>query len=207
MVRKRHVGPWLLLFFLLSASPAAATERGAEFEAFYARLSIAAPAVSRVTVCYGFECRGRAVIEFSRADRGALTRIMARGRASPNAERQAVARAVGWFDRRVGPQLGTKLRIARADAFTSNKDHNFDCIDTSTNTTSLLLMLADWGLLRHHTVGLTAYRGNLLIGQTPHNTAVLIENKGRREWSVDMWTTNYGDQAEVMPIEQWLQAN
>jgi hypothetical protein len=172
----------------------------------YNRQSINPPGSTGMTVCYGFGCRRRYDIDFGGQGQRALAAILASGKASPAAERQAVAKAVAWFDRRVGPVIGTSKRVARADFRSGDDAGNFDCIDTSTNITSLLLLLSKWKLLRHHTVGETRFRGNFLVGQTPHNTAVLVASTGDA-WAIDMWTTKYGAPAEVMPIERWLKEN
>ena len=84
-------------------------------------------------------------------------------------------KAVVWFDRRMGPVIGTNKRVAKADFRYFDDKHNYDCWDTTRNTTSLLLVLQEWGLLKYHTVGDPHYRGNALVLQTPHNTAVLVE--------------------------------
>ena len=44
---------------------------------------------------------------------------------------------------------------------TRRRRHNFDCFDTTRNAASLLLVLREWGLLRHHTVADPRFRGNL----------------------------------------------
>jgi len=173
----------------------------------YDRQSINPPSDTGMTVCYGFGCRRRFEIDFLGLDQKALGEILAGGKSSPEAERAAVAKAVGWFDRRVGPVIGTSRRVARADFRNYDDAHNFDCIDTSTNITSLLLLLSKWKFLHHHTVGETRFRGNILVGQTPHNTAVLIASATGKAWTVDMWTTRYGAPAEVMPLERWLKEN
>ena len=79
-----------------------------------------------------------------------------------------------WFDRRMGPVIGTNKRVAKADFRYFDDKHSFDCWDTTRNTTSLLLVLQQWGLLKYHVVGDPHYRGNALVLQTPHNTAVLV---------------------------------
>ena len=83
--------------------------------------------------------------------------------------------------------------MARADFRYFDAEHNFDCFDTTRNAASLLLILQEWGLIRHHTVGDPRYRGNFLFGQTPHNTAILIERASRRQWVVDMWPRAYAE--------------
>jgi hypothetical protein len=160
-----------------------------------------------MTVCYGFVCRRRQVLDFSAGDRIALTRILTAGRSSAAAERRAVQKAVVWFDRRMGPVLGTSKRVARADFRAGDDQHNFDCWDTTRNVTSLLLVMQEWGLLKFHTVGNPRYRGNTLVLQTPHNTPVLMERATHAEWVVDMWPRGYAQPPDVMPVEQWVKEN
>jgi hypothetical protein len=115
-----------------------------------------------------------------------------------------VAQAVLWFDRRVGPIIGTDKRVARADVRAFADRHNYDCFDTTRNTTGLLLVLQAWGLFKHHMVSDPRFRGYSLIFTLPHNTAVLTDKGTRRDWAVDMWTRAYAELPDVMPVEQWL---
>jgi hypothetical protein len=149
----------------------------------YALVAMPPPANDRMIVCYAFGCKRRLMLDFTAADKKRLAEILATGRASPEAQRKALAQAVVWFDRRVGPIIGTSRRIAYADGISSTPAYNFDCFDTTRNTASLFLVLQDWGLLRHHVVGDPRYRGNIFLGQTPHNTAVVTERASRRDWA------------------------
>lgn len=188
----------------LAALPAAAIELNSELSYLYTSVSINPPTASRMTVCYGFVCRRRMIWDITPGDRKALTDIVAKGRANAEAERKAVQQAVVWFDRRMGPVIGTDKRIARADFRYFDDKHNYDCFDTTRNTASLLLVLQDWGLLRHHVVGTPRFRGKFFIGQTPHNTAVLTDKVTGKDWVVDMWTRGYAELPDVMTVEQWL---
>ena len=38
----------------------------------------------------------------------------------------------------------------------------------------------------------------------PHNTAVLTEKPGGKDWIVDMWTVGYGQVPDVMTLEKWM---
>jgi hypothetical protein len=185
-------------------SPAPAAELSSEVAALYSSVQMYPPSATRMTVCYGFVCRRRELLDFTPGDRAALTQIMNGGKASAAAERAAVQKAVVWFDRRMGPIIGTTKRIARADFRYFDDKHNYDCWDTTRNTTSLLLVLREWGLLRHHTVGDPKYRGNALGFQTPHNTAVLIESKTSTAWAVDLWPRAYAQLPDVMPVDKWV---
>ncbi len=189
------------------AGRAGAAELSPGIAQLYTSVSIYPPSAKSMTVCYGFVCRRREPLDFTSADRGALTRILAAGRPSAAAERRAVQKAVVWFDRRMGPVLGTDKRVARADFRAGDDSHNFDCWDTTRNVTSLLLVLQDWGLFKYHTVGNPRYRGNTLALQTPHNTAVLVERATHAEWVVDMWPRGYAELPDVMLLDRWIKEN
>jgi hypothetical protein len=191
----------------LAGAPARAIEMTPQVSDLYNSVSIYPPSAGSMTICYGFVCRRREVINFTSADRAALSKILAAGKASAVAERAAVQKAVVWFDRRVGPVIGTDKRIANADFRYFDDKHNFDCWDTTRNVTSLLLIIQDWGLLKHHSVGNPRYRGNALVLQTPHNTAVLVDRATGTEWVVDMWTRGYAQLPDVKPADQWVKEN
>jgi hypothetical protein len=188
----------------LGVMPAPAMELSAALTEMYAMVSMPPPARDRMIVCYSFGCKRRLLLDLAKIDRKRLTEILAAGRASPEAERIALAQAVVWFDRRVGPVTGTTGRIARASGLNGGETNNYDCFDTTRNTSSLFLILQDWGLLRHHVVSDPRYRGNIFFGQMPHNTAVVLERASHREWAIDMWTHAYAETPDVMPVEQWL---
>jgi hypothetical protein len=184
--------------------PGLARELSEPQAALYSTVSIYPPSATEMTVCYGFVCRRREILSFTPGDRNTLTQILAAGRASATAERAAVQKAVVWFDRRMGPVIGTDKRVANADIRTLDAPHNYDCWDTTRNTTSLLLVLQEWGLLRFHEVGDPHYRGNALVFQLPHNTAVLVERATKVEWVVDMWPRGYAQPPDVMTLQKWV---
>jgi hypothetical protein len=194
-----------ILGSMLIAAPAAfAVELSEPQAALYTTVSIFPPSAQRMTVCYGFVCRRREILDFSAGDRHALTQILGAGHASAAAERAAVQKAVIWFDRRMGPVIGTEKRVAKADIRAFDDKHNYDCWDTTRNTTSLLLVLQEWGLLKYHVVGDPHYRGYSLVFQLPHNTAVLVERATKVEWVVDMWPRSYAQPPDVMTVEKWV---
>src|SRR6201997_743027 len=69
------------------ASSALAVELSPPQAALYTTVSIYPPSASSMTVCYGFVCRRREILDFTAGDRSALTQIMASGPASAAAER------------------------------------------------------------------------------------------------------------------------
>ena len=208
--RARRLQPMLLAVLAMLASVPIAPSLAGPIELsravadLYTSVSIYPPSATSMTVCYGFVCRRRHILDFSAGDRVALTAIMNAGRASAAAERAAVQKAVVWFDRKMGPILGTDKRVAKADFRFRDDAHNYDCWDTTRNTTSLLLVLQQWGLFKFHSVGDPKYRGNALVLQTPHNTAVLLERATRVEWVVDLWTRGYLQPPDVMTVAKWV---
>ena len=194
----------LLAMLAMSPVPGLAMELTPPQADLYSSVSINPPSMSEMTVCYGFVCRRRAVLAFSDADRRTLTHILSAGKASAAAERVALQKAVVWFDRRVGPMIGTTKRVAKADIRAGSDATNFDCFDTTRDTTSLLLVLQSWDLLKFHKVGNPRYRGNPFVLQTPHNTAVVVDKTTGVEWVVDLWPKKYAEAPDVMPVERWL---
>jgi hypothetical protein len=192
---------------IAAASPLRAGELSSAQAQLYSSVSIYPPSASAMTVCYGFVCRRREILNFSAGDRAALTRIMGSGRASAVAERAAAQRAVIWFDRRMGPVIGTNKRVANADVRALDDKHNYDCWDTTRNVTSLLLVMQQWNLFKFHVVGDPHYRGNPLAMQLPHNTAALVDRASKVEWVVDMWPRSYGQPPDVMMLAQWQKEN
>jgi hypothetical protein len=188
---------------IAAPAPAFAAQLSEPQLALYTTVSIFPPSAQRMTVCYGFVCRRREMLDFSAGDRNALTQILSAGHASAAAERAAVQKAVIWFDRRMGPVIGTNKRVAKADIRALDASHNYDCWDTTRNTTSLLLVLQEWGLFKYHVVGDPHYRGYTVF-QLPHNTAVLVERATNVEWVVDMWPRGYLQPPDVMTLKKWV---
>jgi hypothetical protein len=74
------------LVLVATVLPARAVELSAPQAALYSTVSIFPPSAQRMTVCYGFVCTRREILDFTASDRNALTRILAAGRASAAAD-------------------------------------------------------------------------------------------------------------------------
>jgi hypothetical protein len=81
-----------------------------------------------------------------------------------------------------------------------------DCLDTTANTVSLLLVLEDMGLLTHHRLDRPQSRGIFLDGRYPHFSAVIRETGSDARWVVDPWTRAPGQQPDILPLDLWQQA-
>jgi hypothetical protein len=188
---------------MLAIAPAWA-DRAGVIAATYPEYSLSPPTASSLVVCHGYGCRLRQEIGITAADRRHLAALMAAGRASAAAERHAVARAGAWFDRRIGPAAGTVNHVARAGvSYVMRSDHQFDCIDSSRNATTLLLLLDELRLLQFHEPDDPVARGYLIDGRPPHVTAVLKDKTTGQRWAVDPWTRGYGQPPEIIPLARW----
>ncbi len=168
------------LVWVISA-PAIADMAAVEHAA-YSDFSVSAPTPTTVFVCHGYGCKYRDEVDFTASDRAPLGHFLAGSHSSAAAERRAVAAAGAWFDRRIAAAAGTKGHVARAGVAHMNEVAQFDCIDSSRNTTSLLLVLEELHLLRFHSVDSPEARGHLFDGRPPHATAVLTENASGVRW-------------------------
>ena len=172
----------------------------------YTQLSISPPTTASVVVCHGFGCRFRTAVGLGPGDHAKLKQMFAVGEERrPRPSARPIAAATKWFDRRVGPEAGTTRRVAYAGVRSEQGPEQMDCIDISRNNTSLLLILDQMGLLKHHKVDPPQARG-WLFDRWPHATAVLRETVSGRQWAIDNWTHKFGEGPDVMPLDEWLKS-
>jgi hypothetical protein len=183
-------------------SPALADDVDPAVAAALQGWSLPVPTSAGLVFCHGYNCNFRTQIGLSGADQARLAEMMAPGRTSAEAERRAVAKTESWFEKRVAPQTGTAHAKARASTGwgVGGDPKQFDCIDTTANTTSLLVVLQRLGLLHYHQV--TTPISRLLAGG-PHFTAVIKDKRSGQRWTVDPWTHDNGELPDVWTVERW----
>jgi len=190
------------LIGLVAVLPARAGEIDPAVTSAFGNWGLPVPTAGMLIFCHGYNCNFRTEIGISGGDRARLAALMAPGRVSAEAERRAVAQTEAWFEKRVAPQTGTAHAKARASVGwgVGGDPAQFDCIDTTANTTSLLVVLDRLGLLRFHTVSTPISR---LLAGGPHFTATMQEKKTSQRWTVDPWTHDNGQLPDVWKIERW----
>lgn len=159
-------------------------------------------AASRLTVCHGYNCYFRTHLALGESDMKRISAIMASGAQSPSAERDAVGRAIAFYEDRAGDAIGVRDR-AKSTLDEGGTKGQMDCIDESTNTRTFMLLLEKKGLLRHHTVQSNVSRGFFLDARYPHSTAVLKEKPGGKLWAVDSWYEPMGGRPDILALSQW----
>jgi len=165
-------------------------------------LALAAAGAARseeVTICFNYGCSSEAKVSYSPLELGQVQSELADAD-SPLAEREGVARAIGWLYFYAGLQSPI-WRDRGGNLDDGGLPGQMDCIDHSTNTTAYLQLLERRGWLRYHSVGERVDRGTLL---TVHWGARLVERGSAAEWVVDSWFLDPGHPATIYPLKEWL---
>lgn len=159
------------------------------------------PRGNTVTVCHAHGCQQQETFTFTDADITDLGVMMDYVRVSdtPEGERRAVAYAVGWMERRVGPATGTAGD--RASLGFLNASGQLDCVDEATNATSYLLVLQNNGLLRHHFVIRPFSKASFF--QWPHFAAMMQERVTGKVYAVDSGVGPNGSNPSILLASQW----
>lgn len=163
-------------------------------------LLAAAPArAEEVPVCFNYGCKDVATVRFGLPELGEIKRLFA-SVASPEAEREAIARAMGTLYFHAALQTPT-WRDRGGNLDDEELEGRMDCIDHSTNTTRYLGLLERAGLLRYHAVTDRVQRGRLFA---IHWGAGIAEKATQARWIVDTWFLDPGNPAIIYPLDEWL---
>ena len=119
---------------------------------------------------------------------------------SPDSERNAVAKVVGYLEQIVGEQVGTAQDLTKNTEPDGGPGH-LDCISESLNTERYLRELAKASLLRWHHVDLRTSRASLIIN--PHWTAVLKQTDSGQAFAVDSWYGANGQRSFIVELDKW----
>jgi hypothetical protein len=152
-------------------------------------------------VCHGHNCHFHSVARLSEDQWQAIVELFAVPPVSAQEERRRIGEAVALVERAVGEQLGTKADRPRAP-FVVVDPTQLDCVDESTNSSTVLHMLDNAALLRWHAVGEPAVRGNPLLISI-HFTAVAIEKSTNARYAVDSWFYANGVPPVIVPLAAW----
>ena len=188
-----------IVALLACGSPAAAIELDFGIAKTLEYLSLPVPDPARPMVCHGFGCAYQTPIQLRPNDIAQLRKFF-KGAEDGVDERRAFAATMAWFERRVAAEAGTAGAKARAGLGHAGDPSQFDCLDKTTNTIGVLLIVAQLGLLRHHVIDVPESRGGIGL---PHTSAVVRETGSGQKWVIDGWTRNNGEYPDIMTVERW----
>ncbi|GAB5506872.1 MAG: hypothetical protein Rhirs2KO_20350 [Rhizobiaceae bacterium] len=155
----------------------------------------------KFVACYSYGCRKRVTYAITQQMNDRFAAIMSEGKGSAEAERQAIRRAVAYYEDLSTTRIGTR-DDPKSPIAASGKPGQMDCIDESTNTKHVLLYLQSRQLLAYHSVQPNTSRGLLIDGRYPHWTAVIKDTSGKK-WAVDSWFEPGGGMPDVDPLDYW----
>ncbi|WP_034491432.1 hypothetical protein [Afifella pfennigii] len=184
---------------------ACAAQTSSTYDGWYQAREARPPQGRKVFVCHAFGCLRTTPVTFTEAEVKALT-LPLRDAATPAAERAAISDSVQAYERIVGARIGTSADTGGFEKIGGGDPTQMDCLDEATNTTSLLLLLAGEGALKHHQVLSPVARGFFLDGRYPHATAVIGEKGGGPRYAVDSWPNANAEPPEIMPLKAWFAA-
>jgi len=191
-----------ILAVLWLPSPAAASQEALRW---FQGQGYVGPTGTRIIACHGYGCARQTAISVDGSWLNRAGAILRAGRASPEAERRALAQVVSAYTAHLASSIGGRPDVPGSPAGMSGVHGQMDCLDETANTTSLLLVLQERGLLAHHRVKGPESRGFFLDGRYPHFSAVIAEARSGREWAVDPWRRAPGQRPEILPLDQWRQ--
>jgi hypothetical protein len=160
------------------------------------------PTANNIYVCHGYTCRIVTPVRFSSDEIALIAGKLVIGVANAAAERAAISHSVQVFEDIVGVRIGTSADLPGMQ-FGRGADDQMDCIDEATNTTSLLMLLAKNGYLRHHKVELPSARGFFIDLRYPHATAVLTDIGSGDKWAIDSWPRANGEPPVIQLLAEW----
>lgn len=161
----------------------------------------ATPVPTKLRACYGYGCRYSAFLPITPTVADRFAAIMQAGKASPEAERAAISRAIQYYEDLSAQTIGAR-DLPRSPIVASGEKGQMDCIDESSNTRAVLLYLDHRRLLAFHTVRPNTARGVLIDGRYPHWTAAVRDNSGK-DWAVDSWFEAAGGPPDIVPLSYW----
>ena len=159
------------------------------------------PTYQHFSVCYEHTCQQVVTLSLSQAEWRDITAALSVPLATAGEERAAIATTVSNMEAAVGLRTGTD-RDRGGNLAGFGLPGQMDCIDESTNTTTYLGMLADSGLLKHHTTMDRSTRFGLFAG-APHTTAVIRDAATGRRFAVDSWFFDNGQPPVIVDIQAW----
>jgi len=161
------------------------------------------PQLDDATFCHAYGCQVRTQVDLRPYWQPVRDQFATVQNAAQ--ERYAMAQAIGLIETAVGPILGTADDPGGVlNASWSGDPAYQDCVDEAANTTMLLVLMEQDGLLRHHSLHSPSIRGAFIDGRWQHYTAVVEEDATETRYAIDSWFRSNGEPAYVMLYEEWF---
>ena len=155
-------------------------------------------------VCHGYGCSQKTQSGFTDLQWSNIQKIFKQKSENAVNERKKIASAIALMEKYMGETIGTNNDLPKAPIIRSS-DKELDCIDETVNTTKYLTFLKQDDLLQWHSVGQPVYKGFIINGVYPHNSATIVENQTGQVYVVDSYIYKNGVKPDIRPLESWLE--
>ncbi|MBI1650688.1 hypothetical protein [Hyphomicrobium sulfonivorans] len=178
---------------------------GKTIDAHFSRYKARLPEGNRVFVCSAYGCRTQTPFRFEPADIEEVRTVMAKGAASPAAEREVARKAIAMMGARADKAVGTDKDRPGDDMLGNGDPGQMDCVDVATNLTSYMMVMERHKLFKHHTIGPMFIKEDLRRGFDgwTHYAGTMIENGSGQKFAVDGWLLASGKPPEIVEVERW----
>ncbi len=154
-------------------------------------------------ICKGYGCRYYLKTGLTEEEWQQIVAIFVPAPDNAVQEREAIKKAIGLFEKFIGPKTGTDADDAGAQIINFSTRDQMDCIDEAFNSTTYLYLLRKAGLIQFHSLGKPLQRGNY-FDRWPHNSATIHEIKNTEaRFVVDSWFHSNGREPEIVPASLW----
>jgi hypothetical protein len=187
---------WMFVLLLAGCATTATPQ------SYFARNDIPQPSIEKFPHCRGYGCHTIEPITLNKNEWAKIKKLFPAKSASK--EREQIAKAIGLFERMVGPITRTDEDLA--GTYIHPGPYQLDCVDESTNTTVYLNLLDQQGGLKFHDVTAPQTRVPFGVGIfAAHRTAVIRDKKTGIAYAVDSWFRDNGKDADIIPVSIWKQ--
>lgn len=154
--------------------------------------------------CYGYGCTKSVHLGFNKSQWKSIERIFKKKPAkTAEIERNKIGRAIALMEQYTGKLAGTENDLPKAP-ITRRSYQELDCVDETINTSKYLKFLADANLLKFHVVSKPAFKGGLINGVYPHNTATVKVVETGEVYVIDSYIFKNGAQPNIRGLDSWL---
>lgn len=157
----------------------------------------------KFTLCHGYGCSYKTITNFTDSEWRAVKTIFNKKSKTAEVERLKIAQAIALMEKQMGVAIGTDIDLPKAP-LTRQSVKELDCIDETINTTKYLSFLEEEGLLKFHDVGQPVYKGYMLNGVYPHNSASVVEIQTGDVYVIDSYIYSNGEKPDVRGLDSWL---
>lgn len=181
---------------------AACSSGPGDYQSYLAGRQVGPSTPENIRHCRAYGCKIITNVHINEKDWRQIVKIFRPKAKNAEQERQRIAKAIGLFERKIGPLTGTDHD--ERGTFRNTGEDQLDCVDESTNTTTYLAILEQEKLLKFHTVQGPTMRFPIVhAGRWPHQTAVITETKTGIPYAVDSWFRDNGADADIIELKEW----